>query len=109
MAYFKPKIPILAKFFRVLQWKMLVDYMAIWSILRLFVTYMCLWTFGNFVFIWYIFTKINLAVRPSIEKQQQSWETAQSKQGVTFWREKSLVSRSFMNRFQKIFNHCIGT
>jgi hypothetical protein len=33
---FKPKIPIFGKFWRVLKWKMLVYYMVIWSILRLF-------------------------------------------------------------------------
>jgi hypothetical protein len=36
MLYFKTKNPHLGKFWRVLQWKMLVYYMAIWSIIRLF-------------------------------------------------------------------------
>jgi hypothetical protein len=52
MAYFETKIPNLGKFWRVLQWKMmvyliaiLVYFMAIWSILVHFV---------NFVAIWYL-------------------------------------------------------
>jgi hypothetical protein len=34
MAYFQPKNPNLVTFWRVLQWKMLVYFMAIWSILQ---------------------------------------------------------------------------
>jgi hypothetical protein len=45
MAYFQTKNPNLSKFCRVLQWKMLVYFMAIWSILRQFKIY--------FVAIWY--------------------------------------------------------
>jgi hypothetical protein len=37
MAYFQTKNPDLGKFWRVLQWKMLVYYTAIWFILRLHV------------------------------------------------------------------------
>jgi hypothetical protein len=36
MVYFQTKNPILGKFWRVLQWKMLVYFVAIWSILRPF-------------------------------------------------------------------------
>jgi hypothetical protein len=53
MVYFQTKNPILGKFWRVLKWKMLVCFIAIWYILR---------PFGKFydhlvhyVAIWYIF------------------------------------------------------
>jgi uncharacterized membrane protein SpoIIM required for sporulation len=46
MAYFQTQNPDLGKFWRVLQWKILVYYMSIWSILWLFSIH----TFG----IWYI-------------------------------------------------------
>jgi hypothetical protein len=46
MVCFQTKDPNLGKFCRVLQWKMLVYFMAIWSILRLFVIYI-LWSFGH--------------------------------------------------------------
>jgi hypothetical protein len=53
MAYFRTKNPNLGKFWMDLQWKMLVYFIAIWSILRLFVLfYGCL---VYFVAIWYIF------------------------------------------------------
>jgi hypothetical protein len=45
MAYFKTKNPNLGKFWRVLQWKVLVYFMAIWSILWLFGIGI-LWLFG---------------------------------------------------------------
>jgi hypothetical protein len=52
MAYFQTKNPNLGKFWRVLQSKMQVYFMAIWSILRPF------GIFGDhlvpFLFIWYI-------------------------------------------------------
>jgi hypothetical protein len=56
MYIFIPKIPILGKFWRVLQWKMLVYFMAIWSILRPFFVYFTalwyiFWPFGKFWFI----------------------------------------------------------
>jgi hypothetical protein len=62
MAYFQTKNPDSGKFWRLLKWKMLVYYMAVWSILRLFGTF-C----GHsvyFIIIWYILvccTKKNLA------------------------------------------------
>jgi hypothetical protein len=53
MVSFQTKNPNLGKFWRALDWKMLIYFMAIWNILQ---------TFGifydrlvNFVFIWYIF------------------------------------------------------
>jgi hypothetical protein len=39
MVYFQTQIPKLGKFWRVLQWKMLLYFMAIWSILRPFGMY----------------------------------------------------------------------
>jgi hypothetical protein len=53
MTYFQTKKSDLGKFGRVLQWKMFVFYLAIWSILWLFVTF-----YGHLVYfmvIWYIF------------------------------------------------------
>jgi hypothetical protein len=65
MVYFQTKNPNLGKFWRALDWKMLIYFMAIWNIL---------WRFGifydhlvHFIFIWYILlvlvscTKKNLA------------------------------------------------
>jgi hypothetical protein len=52
MICFETKNPNLGKFWRVLQWKMLVYFMDTWSILRSFVIF--LWTFcivrGNLVY-----------------------------------------------------------
>jgi uncharacterized Tic20 family protein len=66
MAYFQTKNPKLGKFWRVLQWKMLAYFMAIWSILLPFGTCIC-GHLVNFLVIWSIFpvlvyfTKKNLA------------------------------------------------
>jgi hypothetical protein len=49
--FFKPKNPNLGKFWRVLQWKILVYFMAIWYIL---------WPFGIFMFIWYQFSRFGI-------------------------------------------------
>jgi hypothetical protein len=49
---FKPKVPVLGKFGRVLQWKILVDFMTIWSMLLLLEIFYG--HFVYFVFIWYI-------------------------------------------------------
>jgi hypothetical protein len=52
MEYFQTKNPILGKFWRVLQWRMLVYFMAIWYILWLFGIF-----YGYLVYfmaIWYI-------------------------------------------------------
>jgi hypothetical protein len=46
---FKTKIPILGKFLMVLQWKMLVYYMAIWSNLRSFGIFY-IWPFSTYIF-----------------------------------------------------------
>jgi hypothetical protein len=47
MAYFQTKNPDLGKFWRVLQWKMLVFYMAIW------VYFIAIWYFcGHYVYLW---------------------------------------------------------
>jgi hypothetical protein len=63
MAYFETKKSNLGKFCRVLQWKKLVYFMAIWSILLPFgLFWYTLWTLGidcchlvYFMVIWYIF------------------------------------------------------
>jgi hypothetical protein len=48
----KTKNPYFGKFWRVLQWKMLVYFMAIWSILRPFgIFYVVTWYFFPF---WYV-------------------------------------------------------
>jgi hypothetical protein len=65
MAYFQTKNPDLGTFLRVLQLEMLVYYLAVWSILRLFG--MFLGHLVYFMIFWYIFpvlvcfTKKNLA------------------------------------------------
>jgi hypothetical protein len=83
---FKPKIRILGKFRRVLQWKRMVYFMDSWSILRSFVIFYG--HFVKFVVIWYIFpilvfcNKKNLATlrlgqhvsRTSIKHVQQQWQ-----------------------------------
>jgi hypothetical protein len=48
MVYFHTKNPDLGKFCRAMQWKMLVFYMTIWSILWLFIYIPSLWPFGLF-------------------------------------------------------------
>jgi hypothetical protein len=56
--YFQTKNPNLDKFCRVMQWKMVVYYMAVWSILRPYVI------LGGhlvyFVVIWYIFLRFGI-------------------------------------------------
>jgi hypothetical protein len=51
MVYFQTKNPNMGNFCKVLQWKMLVYFMAIWSISQLFgifaAIYYVLWSFGN--------------------------------------------------------------
>jgi hypothetical protein len=56
--FFKPKIRKLGKFWRVLQWKVLVHYMAFWSILQLFGIFCD--HLVNFLVIWYIFSRIGM-------------------------------------------------
>jgi hypothetical protein len=58
MVYFQTKIPILGKFWMVLEWKVLVYFMALWSVLR---------TFGifhghsvYFGYVWYIFSRFGM-------------------------------------------------
>jgi hypothetical protein len=58
MAYFKTKNPNLGKFWRVLQWKMLVYLLAIWSILRPFGIFCD--HLVHFAFIWYIFSAFGI-------------------------------------------------
>jgi hypothetical protein len=58
MVCFQTKNPNLGKFWRGLQWKILVYFMAIWSILRPFDIF-----YGHlvhFVVIWYIFARFGL-------------------------------------------------
>jgi hypothetical protein len=56
MVCFQAKNPILDKFWRALELKMLVYFMVIWNILRSFGIGI-LWPFGNVVVIWYIFPR----------------------------------------------------
>jgi hypothetical protein len=58
MAYFLTKYPDFGKLFRVLQWKMLVYYMFIWSIFRLLCVCM-LWLFGIFFPFGYVVPRKN--------------------------------------------------
>jgi hypothetical protein len=53
MAYFQTKNPNLGKLWRALQWKMLVYFMAIWSILWL--VGICCGQLVYFKVVWYIF------------------------------------------------------
>jgi hypothetical protein len=57
MVCFQTKNPNLYKLWRVLQWKMMVNFMDTWSILHTVVCYI-LWTFGivrgNLVYFWYL-------------------------------------------------------
>jgi hypothetical protein len=49
----------LGKFWRVLEWKMMVYFMPSWNILQLCIWY-TLWSLGNFVVIWYIFPRFGI-------------------------------------------------
>jgi hypothetical protein len=53
MAYFQTKNPDLGKFWRALDWNMLIYFMAIWNIVETFGIFYDHWV--HFVFIWYIF------------------------------------------------------
>jgi hypothetical protein len=55
MVYFQTKNRNLGKFWRVLQWKILVYFMDIWSILRTFY-----WHLVNFLIIWCIFPQFGI-------------------------------------------------
>jgi hypothetical protein len=52
MVCFQTKNPNLGRFWRALEWKMMVYFMVIWNILLSFG--INLWPFGNVVIIWYI-------------------------------------------------------
>jgi hypothetical protein len=58
MVCFQTKNPNLGKFWRDLEWKMLVYFMVIWNILRSFGTLHG--HFGNVVVIWYIFLRFGM-------------------------------------------------
>jgi hypothetical protein len=58
MVCFQTKNPNLGKFWRVLQWKMLVYLMTIWSILRPFDVFNA--HLFNFVVTWYIFPRFGV-------------------------------------------------
>jgi hypothetical protein len=58
MVCFQTKNPNLGKFWRVLQWKMMVYFMDTLSILRSFVIFYG--HFVQFVAIWYIFTRFGI-------------------------------------------------
>jgi hypothetical protein len=53
MVYYQTKNPNLTNFWRALDWKLLLYFMAIWNILRTFGIFYD--HFVHFVFIWYIF------------------------------------------------------
>jgi hypothetical protein len=65
MVCFQTKNHNLGKFWRALEWKMLVYVMTIWNILRPFALFMTvcykLWSFCIFFPRWYVWTKKNLA------------------------------------------------
>jgi hypothetical protein len=54
MVYFQTKNPNLCKFWRVLNWKLLIYFIAIWNIYRHLGYFMTIW-YAHLVFIWYIF------------------------------------------------------
>jgi hypothetical protein len=59
MDFFQTKSPNLSKFWRALEWKMLVYFTVIWSILRRF-GIPILWPYGNCVYfssLWYIVSR----------------------------------------------------
>jgi hypothetical protein len=64
IVYFQTKIPNLGKFCKVLKWKMLVWFVAIWYILWPFGVFYgiwyILWPFGVFYGIWYILWPIGI-------------------------------------------------
>jgi hypothetical protein len=53
MVCFQTKNSNLGKFWRALDWKMLIYFMPIWNILQAFGIFYNRW--GHFVFIWYFF------------------------------------------------------
>jgi hypothetical protein len=57
MAFYQTKNPTLGKFWRVLQWKMLVYYLAIWSLYGSLV---------YFVFMWYTFSHFGVLYRENL-------------------------------------------
>jgi hypothetical protein len=64
MVPFQTQNPNLGKFWRALDWKMLIYLMAIWNILQTFGIFYdnsILCSFGTFFPVWVIFTKKNLA------------------------------------------------
>jgi hypothetical protein len=65
MVYFPTKNPNLGKFWRALEWKMLVYFMTICNIYSHLVLVMAvwysLWSLGIFFLFWYVWTKKNLA------------------------------------------------
>jgi hypothetical protein len=65
MVCFQTKNPNLGKFWRALEWKMLLYFMIIWNILWPFgifkVIWCILWSFGIFFPFWYAWTEKNLA------------------------------------------------
>jgi hypothetical protein len=70
---FKPKIPILGKFWRVLLWKILVYFVTIWSILMLLEIF-----YGhlvNFVVIWYIFPRFGILCQEKSGNLEQDQKT----------------------------------
>jgi hypothetical protein len=60
MVYFQTKNPNLGKFWRALDWKMMIFFMAIWNILQTFL--ICYDRLAHFVFIWYIFPGLVLCM-----------------------------------------------
>jgi hypothetical protein len=59
MVYFETKSPNLGKFWRALEWKVLVYPIVIWKNLRPF-DIVTLSSFGNVVIIWYVFPRFGI-------------------------------------------------
>jgi hypothetical protein len=59
MVCFQTKNSNLGKFWRALEWKMLVYFVVIWNIIRSS-GIPILWPFGNVVVIWYIFPRFGI-------------------------------------------------
>jgi hypothetical protein len=60
MLYFQTKNPNLKKFWSALEWKMFEYVMPIWNMLLMLTFGMFLWSFGNFVAFWYIFSRFGI-------------------------------------------------
>jgi hypothetical protein len=69
---FKPKIPNSGKFWRALQWKMLIYFTAFWYILWPFGLFYGFWV--NFVVIWYIFSDLECFAKKNLATLAETQE-----------------------------------